>query len=259
MTTIENSPVTFLVGVTNLDVVTYQWQRNGTNLQFAFGASLFIPSVSLNDNGAKFRCLVSNSQGSVTSFQATLTVTLDAVRPALAAVANVDAETVQVLFTEPVDSGSGTNTANYTLSGGANVSAAKFVNGSTRAVQLTTSPLSFGTNYSLTVNNVKDRAAAPNTILPNSQLAFPAMLKGIFREVYTNIAGSSIFDLTNSPAFPGSPSVAEMIRGPFETAGYQFNHYGQRLRARILPAGYRQLHLLGGGRQLSGFVPGDKQ
>ena len=64
---------------------------------------------------------------------------------------------------------------------------------------------------------------------------FVALLKGVFRQVYTNIAGSAISDLTNSPAFPNNPGVAEMITGPFQTESYQYNHYGQRLRARVLP------------------------
>ncbi|MDB6033249.1 MAG: hypothetical protein JWM16_3587, partial [Verrucomicrobiales bacterium] len=235
VTVTENSPVTFLVGTTNLDAVTYQWQRNGINLSSGFGASLNFPSVTSGDSGATFRCLVSNTFGSVTSFQATLTVTLDLARPTLSGVANIDLGTVEVLFSEPVEAASGTNVANYGLSGGAIVNFAKFATGSTRAVQLSAGPLAVGSNYTLTVNNVKDRAATPNTILANTQLTFPVLLKGIYREVYTNVPGSAISDLTNSPAFPNSPNFAEMLTGPFETASYQFNHYGQRVRARILP------------------------
>ena len=44
------------------------------------------------------------------------------------------------------------------------MSSAKFLSGSTRAIQLTVSALTFGSNYTLTVNNVRDRAATPNTI-----------------------------------------------------------------------------------------------
>ena len=112
LTVLENSAATFLVGTTNLDAVTYQWQRNGTNLPFAFGATYSIPTVTSSDNGSTFRCLVSNSSGSVTSFQATLTVTLDAVRPSISSVANLDSGLVEVLFSEPVEAVTGTNVAN---------------------------------------------------------------------------------------------------------------------------------------------------
>ena len=37
---------------------------------------------------------------------------------------------------------------------------------------LTTAPLSYGTLYTLTVNNVRDRATTPNVIAPNSQTTF---------------------------------------------------------------------------------------
>ncbi|PYJ01723.1 MAG: hypothetical protein DME25_17605, partial [Verrucomicrobia bacterium] len=87
----------------------------------------------------------------------------------------------------------------------------------------------------LTVNNVHDRAAALNTIVPNSRQSFTALLKGIYREVFSGIAGSDVSDLTNSPAFPANPSGAELLTNLFETPGRVWNNYGQRLRARILP------------------------
>jgi glucose/arabinose dehydrogenase len=53
----------------------YQWQRNGADIAGATGTSYTIASTVAGDNGAGFRCVVSNSFGSVTSSQATLTAT----------------------------------------------------------------------------------------------------------------------------------------------------------------------------------------
>ena len=77
-----------------------------------------------------------------------------------------------------------------------------------RAINLTTSPLIRGSNYTLTVSNVRDRAAAQNTIASNSQRTFTVLLKGIYREVFTPIAGSYIDNLSNSPSFLNSPASA---------------------------------------------------
>jgi hypothetical protein len=74
-----------------------------------------------------------------------------------------------VLFSEPVEPASATNAANYALNLGASVTAARFA-GDNRTVVLDTSPLGSGLIYTLTVNNVRDLAATPNTILPNSQV-----------------------------------------------------------------------------------------
>src|SRR3990167_5375589 len=52
----------------------YQWQKNGTNISGATIASYTTPAAVAADNGAAFRCVVTNSVSSVTSNAATLTV-----------------------------------------------------------------------------------------------------------------------------------------------------------------------------------------
>lgn len=54
--------------------LSYQWRRNGTDIPGATGATYSIPSVTAADDGARFSVVVSNSYGSVTSAEATLTV-----------------------------------------------------------------------------------------------------------------------------------------------------------------------------------------
>ena len=51
-----------------------QWQRNQVNISGATSANYTTPATTAADNGAKFRCVVTNAFGSATSNEATLTV-----------------------------------------------------------------------------------------------------------------------------------------------------------------------------------------
>ena len=67
-------PATFTILASGNPAPTYQWQRNGVAIAGATAASYTFPSPALSDNGAKFRVVVSNSAGTATSSEATLTV-----------------------------------------------------------------------------------------------------------------------------------------------------------------------------------------
>jgi hypothetical protein len=67
-------PVTFTVTGEGSPTLSYQWQRNGTNITGATGASYTMQATSAADNGAIFTVTVTNSLGSVTSDPATLTL-----------------------------------------------------------------------------------------------------------------------------------------------------------------------------------------
>lgn len=66
-------PATFRVEATGDVPLSYQWQRNGSAIVGATGA-VYTFTAALADNGAKFRCIVSNGAGSATSDEATLEV-----------------------------------------------------------------------------------------------------------------------------------------------------------------------------------------
>lgn len=55
--------------------LAYQWQRNGTAVAGATASTLNLAAVALADDGARFRVVVSNAGGSVTSNEVALTVT----------------------------------------------------------------------------------------------------------------------------------------------------------------------------------------
>jgi hypothetical protein len=75
---------TFSVAATGTSL-SYQWQKNATDIAGATSASYTTPATTVGDNGAKFDVIVSNSLGSVTSNIVTLTVN--------AASSNVDVTT----------------------------------------------------------------------------------------------------------------------------------------------------------------------
>lgn len=68
------SNATFGVVANGLDL-SYQWQRNGTDIPGATSSVLTLTNVQLADSGALFQCRVSNVHGNVTSDQGLLKVT----------------------------------------------------------------------------------------------------------------------------------------------------------------------------------------
>jgi len=71
----EGASASFSVVAFGSPTLAYQWQRNGVNIAGATGSTYILQSAAASDNGARFRCVVTNSFGSDTSTEATLTVT----------------------------------------------------------------------------------------------------------------------------------------------------------------------------------------
>jgi beta-galactosidase len=71
---VTGSTATFSVTASGMAPLTYQWQKNGTDISGATGASYTTPGTTLSDNGAVFTVVVGNTEGSVTSNIATLKV-----------------------------------------------------------------------------------------------------------------------------------------------------------------------------------------
>jgi glucose/arabinose dehydrogenase len=66
---------TFTVAASGTAPLSYQWRKNGANISGATSASYTTPATTLADNGALYSAVVTNSFGSATSNDATLTVT----------------------------------------------------------------------------------------------------------------------------------------------------------------------------------------
>ena len=74
---------TFTVVASGAEPLAYQWQRNGVDISGANGPQYIVLSVTAADNGATFRCRVTNAFGSVTSNAASLIVTGNAAPTAM--------------------------------------------------------------------------------------------------------------------------------------------------------------------------------
>jgi glucose/arabinose dehydrogenase len=111
-------PATFSVVASGTAPLGYQWQRNGNNITGANSSSYTLPSATVADNGAKFRVVVSNAFGSVTSNEATLTVQQQTVQFSAASYStNEGAGSLAITVTRSFGT-AGDVTVNYAANGG---------------------------------------------------------------------------------------------------------------------------------------------
>ena len=68
------SSATFTVQASGTPPLSFQWQRNRVDIPGANASSFTVLAAQLSDDGALFRCVVSNSFGNATSNEARLTV-----------------------------------------------------------------------------------------------------------------------------------------------------------------------------------------
>lgn len=80
---VSGRPASFHVTANGAAPLSYQWQRNGTNLPGATANWHTTPPTSSADNASTFRVIVFNSSGSVTSATATLTINAAPAGPAI--------------------------------------------------------------------------------------------------------------------------------------------------------------------------------
>lgn len=101
LTVTEGEPASFSVRASGSNPLSYQWRKNGVAIAGATTATYSIAATVLNENGAQFTVVVSNSAGSVISTVATLTVRAAQVPPSI--VTQPQSQTVnagtRVLFT----------------------------------------------------------------------------------------------------------------------------------------------------------------
>lgn len=95
----------------------------------------------------------------------------DNIAPAVVSAFSVSNNLVTIIFSERVAATSATNRLNYALDQGVTISSAAF-GSDDRTIVLTTSSLTDDVTYTVTVNNIQDRAVAPNTIGAGSQQTF---------------------------------------------------------------------------------------
>jgi hypothetical protein len=152
----ESQPVTFAVGANGAPPLSYQWFTNGAAVPGATAPWYTLNSVS-RSNAGQFTIVVSNALGTATSSVA-LTVIPDTTPPTLVSADRdyVSSTTVSVVFSKAVSAATATATANYAINSGVTVSSA-VIGATPDTVVLTTSPITFGPAYVLTVHGVSDQ------------------------------------------------------------------------------------------------------
>lgn len=163
----ELGAVTFNVNADGAPPLSYQWFKDGQGLPNGNAPFFTINNVSRTDAGS-YSVKVSNASGSVTSSEAVLTVIPDTTPPVMLSADRdfLDSTQVVIVFSKPVSSSTATIAANYAIDNGITVSKAAM--GTTPdTVVLTTSPVTYGPAYSVTVNAVQDIVG--NVIAANSK------------------------------------------------------------------------------------------
>ena len=70
----ETRTATFIVGVEGAFPLQFQWRRDGVDIAGATSGSYTTPALALADDGARFSVVISNSKGTVTSGEASLSI-----------------------------------------------------------------------------------------------------------------------------------------------------------------------------------------
>jgi hypothetical protein len=160
----------------------------------------------------------------------------DTTRPAIAKVEpGRDLRTVTVTFTKALSQATAEEVSNYRLSGDLTISSATLVR--PWVVVLNTSAQTAGTSYTLTVNNVEDLAATPNTIQANSTAPFSAFLASpgfLTVQYYNNVTGTLVSDLMASAAFPAGFDDTRYV-GEFASLSGYGDNYGARVFGFLVP------------------------
>ncbi len=224
LSVVETRTGTFTVGTTAAPGITYQWQSapkgssTFTDIAGATSASYTVTSAPALD-GTQYRVKLHAEGQDVTSEIAKLIVLPDTVAPTITqafTAPNLDA--VVVSFSEPVK---GTDTATYTLTGGATVTTVD-VASPTVVVLHTAAPLTPSTSYTLTATGIKDLSfnggndLNPNTFTFTSGklYTFPAGAKvpgyATFKR-YNDVAddGQALTDAINDPTV--IPDVTDLV------------------------------------------------
>lgn len=162
---------TFSVDVAGgYDVVRYHWRTNGVRVPGATNQTYVIGPLTLAQSNTLVTVLVTNTVNSlsVTSATAVLTVTTAPVLMGVSSRGQPDR--VYVTFSEPMEAASALSVTNYQLVAGGlplPLSSAGFDSTNLHVVVLTTSLLTEGRSYRLTVMNVRDRSVPVLTLTPN--------------------------------------------------------------------------------------------
>ena len=223
----------------------YQWYKDAVAIPGATAATYSVLAAGAGDSGT-YTVVVNNSQNSLTSTPALVTVLEDNVKPTVVSASDEGSLTqVFVQFNERVNLDEAGNSFGYSISGGNDpsgvvVSSAGSTESGTRVVLTTGAPLLEDTVYQLTINSISDLAG---NICDSSQTySFRTWVAtaagGVKFEVFTGIGGTAVSALTSAPSYPNSPAVVTNLTS-FNSREFlptdSLENYGGRMRALFIP------------------------
>jgi beta-galactosidase len=169
------TPMTFTANVTAASPFSLQWRfNNGSGYADLPGANTNTLSFTATvTNTGSYELVLSNAYGVVTSAPVALSVTLDTNPPVVLRAFNIGLTNVELDFSKPLEATSATDLANYSFTSGLVVTAATLTPDNL-SILLTTAPLVYNSNYTITINGIRDRAIPPNTIATNTRISFAA-------------------------------------------------------------------------------------
>lgn len=175
---LEGSSVQFSVAVTytGTQPPIYQWRTNGIDIPGAIAATYQTPVLTLADSGKIYSVKVTVPGAEATSNPATLTVSVDNVPPAVTKVTGSSSfNYATIIFSEPVTAASAGALTNYQSMGTPSLSITAVTVLNPTTVVLTTGTQTAGTNYTITIRNIKDISIAGNT-MTNTQVTLRAFV-----------------------------------------------------------------------------------
>ena len=168
-----------------------------------------------------------------------MSVTQDTTAPTVTSVSpDVTSTALVVRYSEPV-SATAEAKANYALDKGATIASVTRVSETT--VQLTTSKLAEGTEYTLAINDVQDTASPANPIAAGTKATFKSFVfvpGAALHNMWENTTANSIAGLTNDTRFPSAPtwsSVVPMFEYPANGGSEAGSNYGNELVTWFIP------------------------
>jgi beta-galactosidase len=167
------TPVTFIAGVSGASPLSFQWQfKNGSGYMNIAGANTNILAFNTAiTNTGSYRLILTNGYGAVTSAPVTLSVSIDTNPPVSLNGYNLGTMNVEVDFSKALNASTATNLANYVFTDGLVIFGISLTSNDTSVV-LSVAPLTYGSNYTLVVNDILDQAIPPNMIAANTQVSF---------------------------------------------------------------------------------------
>lgn len=149
------------------------------------------------------------------------------------------ANRVAVTFNTRIQDASANNPANYTISGGLNITGAA-IQGDKQSVVLTTdAPLVVGTTYTVTASGIKDALAGANPMSGSSSASFlarAAVMGSVRVEYYDGIGGTTVNDLLNSFKFQNLAPDSIVEATSFNSQAGRADNYGVRITGYIIPS-----------------------